>query len=377
MKLLHTADWHVGKTIAGKGRSDEFEAVLTEITTIARENSVDAILIGGDLFDSASPSPEAERIVFRALLDMQDVAPVLVIPGNHDNDRRLHALAPVFEHAEVTVRAGVDRDPITIETGSGLLRVAAIPWVSQRYITKIADMMEKDADDLTSQYSARMRSVVKALTEGFTDDAVNVVIGHMTIVGGELGGGERTAQTIFDYYVDATVFPQDAHYVALGHLHKAQQMPGPCPIWYCGSPLHLDFSDSEEPKSVFLIDAEPGIPASPEPVTITSGRRLRTIRGSIEQLKALPDPGDDYLRVFVQEQQRVGLGEEVRAIFPNAVRVIVESEAETDRKPRVDRSQTSPHDLFDEYLRSKGISDERLLRLFDELLEEAHASDQA
>lgn len=377
MKLLHTADWHVGKTIAGKGRSDEFEAVLTEITTIARENSVDAILIGGDLFDSASPSPEAERIVFRALLDMQDVAPVLVIPGNHDNDRRLHALAPVFEHAEVTVRAGVDRDPITIETGSGLLRVAAIPWVSQRYITKIADMMEKDADDLTSQYSARMRSVVKALTEGFTDDAVNVVIGHMTIVGGGLGGGERTAQTIFDYYVDATVFPQDAHYVALGHLHKAQQMPGPCPIWYCGSPLHLDFSDSEEPKSVFLIDAEPGIPASPEPVTITSGRRLRTIRGSIEQLKALPDPGDDYLRVFVQEQQRVGLGEEVRAIFPNAVRVIVESEAEMDRKPRVDRSQTSPHDLFDEYLRSKGISDERLLRLFDELLEEAHASDQA
>lgn len=377
MKLLHTADWHVGKTIQGLSRAEEYVSVLAEITQIAQDNKVDAILVAGDLFDTASPSPEAERIVFRALLDMRDIAPVVVIPGNHDNDRRLQAFAPVFEHAGVAVRAGVKKEPLLIETASGPLRIAAVPWLSQRYITKAADLMEKDSDDLVGQYSGRMRSVVETLTEDFNEDAVNVVLGHMTIVGGELGGGERTAQTIFDYYVSATIFPQHAHYVALGHLHKAQQMPGPCPVFYSGAPMHLDFSDSEEPKSVYLVDAQPGLPATPTSVTLSAGHRLRTVKGTLDQLEAMPDMGDDYLRVFVQEQGRVGLSDEVRRIFPRAVRIIVESEVPEGRKPHVDRSQTSPHDLFAEYLTARGISDERLMKLFDELLEEAHASDQA
>ena len=377
MKLLHTADWHVGKSLQGRTRTDEYENVLAEITRIADAEKVDAILVAGDLFDSASPSPEAERIVFRALLDLRDVAPVVVIPGNHDNGRRLLAFAPVFEHAGVIVRAGVSRDPILVETGGGPLRIAAVPWLSQRYITKAADVMAKDADDLTGQYGERMRSVVNTLTEGFADDAVNVVLGHMTIVGGEMGGGERTAQTIFDYYVSATIFPANAHYAALGHLHKAQRMPGPCPIWYCGSPLHLDFSDADDSKAALVVEAKAGTPATVTPVDLTSGRRLRTVRGTLDQLATLGDQGDDFLRVFVQEQARVGLGDEVRQLFPNAVKIVVDSEITADDSPRIDRSQASPHELFEEYLGSKGISDERLLKAFDELLEEAHASDQA
>lgn len=377
MKLLHTADWHVGKTIQGRDRTAEYESVLSEMTAVAQREKVDAILVAGDLFDSASPSPEAERIVFRALLDMRDVAPVVVIPGNHDNDRRLQAFAPVFQHARITVRAGVKKEPVMIETSGGPLRVAAVPWLSQRYITKATDVMAKDADELSGQYSARMKSVVETLTADLSDDAVNVILGHLTIVGGELGGGERTAQTIFDYYVDATIFPSDAHYVALGHLHKAQQMPGPCPIWYCGSPMHLDFSDTDDSKSILIVDAAPGAPATVDAVTLGSGRPLRTVRGTLEQLAAIPDTGEDFLRVFVHEQARVGLADEVRTLFPNAVRIIVESEQTTDDSDRPDRSQASPHDLFDEYLGSKGVKDDRLLKLFDELLEEAHASDQA
>ncbi|MGH2753597.1 MAG: exonuclease SbcCD subunit D [Actinomycetota bacterium] len=377
MKLLHTADWHVGKTLQGEPRGDEYKNVLAEITGIAQREQVDAILVAGDLFDSGSPSPMAEQIVFRALLDMRDIAPVVVIPGNHDNDNRLRAFAPVFKHARVAVRAGLKKEPLLIETAGGPLRVAAVPWLSQRYITRVADLMAKDADDLSGQYSARMRSVVKTLTEDFTEDAVNVVLGHMTIVGGELGGGERTAQTIFDYYVDATIFPAQAHYAALGHLHKAQKMAGPCPIWYSGAPMHLDFSDSADSKSVLLVEAEPNVPATVTPLELTSGRRLRTIKGTLEQLAALGDQGEDYLRVVVLEQARIGLGDEIRTMFSNAVKIIVDSETTGDDSPRIDRSQASPHDLFEEYLGHKGISDDRLLRFFDELLEEAHASDPA
>ena len=377
MKFLHTADWHVGKTLQGRSRAEEYEAVLSEITGIADGESVDAILVAGDLFDSASPSPEAERIVFRALLDLRDVAPVVIISGNHDNERRLRAFAPVFERARVHVRGGLDKEPVLVETSSGPLRIAALPWLSQRYIVTASDAMAKDADDLSKQYSERMKWVVASLTESFTPDAVNVVLGHMTIVGGVLGGGERTAQTIFDYHVNAAVFPAAAHYVALGHLHKAQQMPGPCPIWYSGSPMHLDFSDTDDSKSALLVEAQAGVPATVAQVPLESGRRLRTLRGTLAQLETFKDQGDDYLRVFVQEKARVGLGDEVRELFPNAVKIIVDAELDAEPRKGLDRTDASPHDLFLEYLDEKNISDERLVKLFDELLEEAHATDQA
>lgn len=378
MKFLHTADWHVGKTLQGRNRAEEHAAVLAEITQLADSEKVDAILIAGDIFDSASPSPDSERIVYRTLLDLREIAPVVVIPGNHDNERRLGAAAPVFDHARVNVRAFIEREPLLLETSSGVLRIAAVPWLSQRYIVKALDLMSKDASEMTQQYNARMRSIIGSLTESFSDDAVNVVIGHVTIAGGETGGGERTAQTIEDYWVDGTAFPASAHYVALGHLHKAQLMPGPCPIWYSGSPMHLDFSDTSDSKSVVLVEAAPGVPATATPVVISSGRRLRTVQGTMEQLSALDEQGDDYLRVIVREPARVGLGDEVRELFPNAVKVIIESESE-GRSPgkRHDRVHASPRDLFAEYLTHKNISDNRLLKLFDEVLEEAHASHEA
>lgn len=378
MKFLHTADWHVGKTLQGRNRAEEHTEVLAEITAVAQREKVDAILIAGDVFDSASPSPESERIVYRALLDLRAVAPVVVIPGNHDNARRLAAAAPVFAHASVNVRSFIERDPLLIETSSGPLRIAAIPWLSQRYIVKAHDLMYKDAAEMTQRFGARMRSIVTSLTSSFTSDAVNVVIGHVTIAGGETGGGERTAQTIEDYWVDGTAFPASAHYVALGHLHKSQKMPGPCPIWYPGSPMHLDFSDKTDSKSVLLVEAAPGVPATTEAIALSAGRRLRTVEGTLEQLRTLGDQGADYLRVIVNEPARTGLGNEIRELFPNAVKVIINSE-DDGRSPgkRHDRVHASPRDLFSEYLGHKNIVDERLVKLFDELYEEAHASHEA
>ena len=100
MRLLHTSDWHVGKTIRGRSRADEHRAVLAEIVGLAEEHSVDLALVAGDLFETASPSAEAEAIVCRALLDLAGMgAAVAVIAGNHDNGRKLQAVAPVFSAA--------------------------------------------------------------------------------------------------------------------------------------------------------------------------------------------------------------------------------------------------------------------------------------
>ncbi|MFP5298526.1 MAG: exonuclease SbcCD subunit D, partial [Actinomycetota bacterium] len=92
MRFLHTGDWHVGKSLVGLSRAPEQEAVLDEIVEIARKHEVDATLVAGDLFDSTAPSPEAERIVYKALLGLAETGAVVVVPGNHDNDRRLAAV---------------------------------------------------------------------------------------------------------------------------------------------------------------------------------------------------------------------------------------------------------------------------------------------
>lgn len=381
MKILHTADWHVGKTLQGHSRAGEHEAVLAELADVARREAVDLVLVAGDLFDTSAPTPEAERIVYRGLLALSEVAPVVAIPGNHDSDRRLSALAPLFDLARVTIRAGVSTEPAEIQTAAGETAViACVPWLSQRYIVKAAHLMDEDAAESRQRYEERMALVVEKLTAGFRPDAINIVMAHLAIVGAEMGGGERTAQTIFDYWVNSTLFPADAHYVALGHLHKTQSVIGPCPIHYPGSPLQLDFGETDLNRFALIVEATPGTPATTEPVELKSGRRLRTLKGKLADLAPLAGTtGDDYLRILVNEKTRVGLGEEVREMFPNAVKVIVEHEATggDGAKAQLDRSHLTPHELFLLYLDEKDVEDEGLVALFDELYEEAHASQTA
>ncbi|HKZ24872.1 MAG TPA: exonuclease subunit SbcD, partial [Acidimicrobiia bacterium] len=103
MKLLHTADWHVGRTVAGRSRADEHRAVLTEIAWIADDEGVDLVLVAGDLFDSPSPSPEAESVLYRGLLALAEVAPVVIIAGNHDHPHRWQAIEPLMKLGRIQV----------------------------------------------------------------------------------------------------------------------------------------------------------------------------------------------------------------------------------------------------------------------------------
>ncbi|HEX9774795.1 MAG TPA: exonuclease subunit SbcD [Actinomycetota bacterium] len=381
MRFLHTSDWHVGKTLRGRDRSDEHRAVLAEIAGIARDRAVDLVIVAGDLFDSAAPTPEAERIVYRALLDLAEVAPVLVVSGNHDNDRRLAAVAPLLGLGRVTTRAHLAKPEeggvFSFTTAGGeRAQVALLPWISQRFVVKAAALMSLDASELPGEFAERWVRIVRTLTEGFSAGTVNVVAGHAMIQGGALGGGERMAHTIFDYTVSANAFPAQAHYVALGHLHRAQQLGAQPPVWYCGSPLQLDFGETADRKCVLVVEATPSTPATAEQVPLTSGRALRRVAGTLADLHAAAGTtGDDFLQVLVHEQARAGLNEEVRALFgENAVDVRVHAPGarELGIEPRPHDGR-SPHDLFADYLTERSAEDERVLALFDELMDEVHA----
>jgi exonuclease SbcD len=380
MRFLHTADWHVGRMIRGRSRAEEHVAVLAEIASIAREQEVDAVLVVGDLFDTAAPTPEAERIVYRALLDLADTgATVIVLAGNHDSERRLQAVEPVLERGRVITRPVFAKPDeggvveVVSRDGSERAKVACLPFLSQRYVVKAADLMEQAASDSTQQYAQRMRLLLAALAEGFRDDTVNVIAAHCMVDGATVAGSERTAHTIFEYAVPSVAFPSSAHYVALGHLHRQQAVAGPGQIRYCGSPLQLDFGEVADAKGVLIVDAKLGAPADVRPVLLQSGRRLVALEGTLDELRAhAGTTGDAYLKIKVREKSRVGLADEVRELFPDAVDVVVERpEPEDGQRATVSRAGLSPRDLFGAYLTQQGVDDPRLITLFDELLDEA------
>ncbi|MEX0945861.1 MAG: exonuclease subunit SbcD, partial [Acidimicrobiia bacterium] len=242
MKFLHTADWHVGRTIRGRSRDDEHRQVLAEIATIAGSEEVDLILVAGDIFDTASPGPAAEEIVYRALLDLADVAPVVMIAGNHDHPGRLKAVAPLLSLGRVTVGAAISRpsDGGVMDIPDLGVRLALIPFISKRGIIKVEEILHLDAAQRIGEYADRVTAILAALTSDMSADTVNLVLAHVMVAGGETGGGERTAH-LFDYAVPALSFPGLLCYVALGDLLRPQMGGAPTPIWFSGSPLQLDF----------------------------------------------------------------------------------------------------------------------------------------
>ncbi|MDP8927982.1 MAG: exonuclease SbcCD subunit D [Actinomycetota bacterium] len=383
MRVLHTSDWHVGRSIRGRSRAEEHRAVLAEIAQLVLAEEADVVLVAGDLFDTSAPAPESERIVYRALLDLAATgAQVVVIAGNHDNPQRLAAVKPLLGltaiHAGANLARPSDGGVLTLRTRAGeTAQVALLPFLSQRAIVKADDLMRLDPDAHAGRYAERVRQIVDALTAGFEMATVNLVVAHLAVVGDTLGGGERPAHTVFDYVVPPQVFPPTAHYVALGHLHRPQLVPAACPIWYCGSPLQLDFGEAPGDNCVLLVDAEPGTPARIRPIPLRAGRRLKTLRGTLAEVAAQRDDvGDDFLRVVLQEPARAGLADEVRALLPNTVDVTVAAappEGDGDDEWSLASMQRSPHELFGEYLRDNGSDDPAVGALFAELLEEAHA----
>jgi exonuclease SbcD len=392
VKILHTSDWHVGKVLKGQSRIEEQTAVLAELVEIARAEGPDLVLVAGDLFDSVAPTPIATRLVTGALSALRTTgAEVVAIAGNHDNGPALDALRPWAEAAGITLRGTVRSREENVLTGTTATgehwRLVALPFLSQRYAVRATEMFDLSAAEATQTYADHLARMLTALTAEFgPGDTVNLITTHLTVVGATTGGGERDAHTIQTYAVPAAIFPTSAHYVALGHLHRAQHVTGPAPTRYCGSPLAIDFgeaSDDRAPKprrggagesapGITLVEVSARGTAKTRHVPITAAVPLRTLRGTLAELAAA-DPGGAWLRVYVREQPRAGLREQVQDLLPRALEVRIDPEllpaaGATGRTAA--RAGRSPTQLFADYLAARGHADDRVQDLFEELYEE-------
>ena len=359
MRLLHTGDWHVGRSIRGRAREDEFAGALDEVIGIASDEQVDLVVIAGDIYDQRAVTPEADRLVFDALLRLNSAGiPVVAVPGNHDSAARLEALAPLLERIDVSLvcrmRPPEQGGAVTVPArdGTHAARISCLPFVSPRHFSSATQLFE----DLSAGYvefDHGMGDVIAAYARTFDAAAINVVLGHMFISGAQPGGGEREITIGADFAISPARLLATANYVALGHIHKPQAVRGaPGPARYCGSLIQLDFGERDQDKSVVIVDALPGRRAQTRAIPISSGRRLTDVSGTLDELAALaPRLGDAYLRATVKVDRPVpGIADRVREILPNVLDVRLDYErSEAEVRPTL--RGLEPSDQFVAYYR--------------------------
>lgn len=333
MRLFHTADWHVGKTIRDQSRMEEFAAALDEVLRIATDERVDAVLVAGDLYESRAPSPEADQLLVETFLRFHEVGiPIVAIPGNHDSAPRWKALAPLLRFAGVEVVPAVappdQGSAITVPSrdGSEAAVVACVPFVAERYFANAAKLFES-AEAWSLEYAEGMGQLLDAMTKAFRADRVNVLMAHLYVTNAIVGGGELEITLTPDYAISPARLPGTAQYIALGHIHRPQAVSGaPAPARYAGSLLQLDFGERQQVKSVAVVEVSAGRPAKVREIPLRAGRRLLDVAGTFDELRARADElADAYLRVTVNTDGPVpGLSDQVREILPGAMYVKAE-----------------------------------------------------
>jgi exonuclease SbcD len=384
LRFLHTADWHIGKPLRGRSRMDEFAAALDEVYRIAATSQIDAVLLAGDVFDSPAPPPEAEKLVydFFARLIPERIACV-VIAGNHDHPRKLAALASLLEGLRIHIRSEV-RPPgqggvvaVPSRDGTEQARIAVLPFVPERKVVDACSVMGPE-HVWYEAYARRLEQILHFLTKDLTAETVNLLVGHLLVSGARFGTGERQLHLGDIYGVNAEQLPGNVQYVALGHLHRPQELLAPAKTCYSGSLIELDFGEREQDKRVVLIDAKPGRAVRLESAPLSAGRRLRDVSGTLGELRSLaPEVGADFLRVTVKaEAPTPGLADEVRELLANALEVTVDYPRQSTPAEAGGGSHRTlePAQIFARFYQAKNGTEpgEDLKKLFDDVYEEAH-----
>jgi len=298
MKLLHTADWHLGKTLEGRSRLPEQRTFLEELQMIADEENVDAILMAGDVFDTVNPPAAAETLFYEAAVKLtsRGERPLIIISGNHDNPERLSASRPLAHTSGITIIGFPTTDPVNITVRNGQkLSIAALPYPSESRLNEcLTEGQEEDALQLA--YDDRVKKLFSDLSEAGGEDAVHIAMSHIYVAGSRESDSERPIQVGGAYTVSANSLPEQAQYVALGHLHRPQTITkGSALARYSGSPLAYSFSEANQVKSVTMIDVEPDGLAHISEIPLQSGKPLvRWVANEgIEQVYTWLEEGKD------------------------------------------------------------------------------------
>jgi DNA repair protein SbcD/Mre11 len=367
MKFLHTSDWHIGRTVRGESRLPEHEGALQEILSDAIAHKVDAVLMAGDIFDSSAPSPESEALVYNFFRELHGAAiPAFVIAGNHDHPKRWDAVSPLLKTAGINALGRPDHGKALMELesrdGKETAQIIGVPWIGERDSVDFETLQGDTADPLR-EYAARVGQYLEVLTNKFDPSKVNVLMSHVFVDGAKvgIGGGERELHIATNIYgVPVTSLPTRAQYIAMGHVHRPQNIECGTSAWYSGSLLQMDFGERDQNKYVNIVEIHAKQPARVIQEPIKSGRAMVDI-GSPEKgvplndLARFADANDkSWFRVYVDADAVPNLPQLVRGTLSSAV-TVTRTGAQTDVPgPNAEeRQHLGPIELFSLYYASR------------------------
>lgn len=271
MNILHTSDWHLGRTLYGRRRYAEFEAFLTWLGDTLQAQAIDVLLVAGDIFDTQTPSNRAQTLYYRFLCRVaaSPCRHVVVIGGNHDSPTFLNAPKELLKSLNVHVVGSIsdrlDDEVMVLEDAQGApeLIVCAVPYLRDRDIRtaeageSVEDKGRKLIEGVRDHYAAVAQLAEQRRKELHVDVPI-VAMGHLFTAGGKIqeGDGVRELYVGSLAHVAATIFPTSFDYVALGHLHVPQTVAGAEHIRYSGSPLPMGFGEAKQQKSVCLVQLD-------------------------------------------------------------------------------------------------------------------------
>lgn len=380
MRILHTGDWHLGRTLEGRSRFKEQELFMDELVHLTRDQQVDMILMAGDVYDSVNPPAAAEGLFYDTVARLNDNGcQLVVIAGNHDQPERISAVSPLVSQRGITLVGLPTSRSVTVDvprSGEQAI-IAALPYPSE---ARLAELLAEDGDEreLRLAYSAKVGKLMRQLAGEFRADTVNLAMSHIYVLGGVESDSERPIQVGGAYTVDPSALDVGAQYTALGHLHRPQLVKGKGLIRYSGSPLAYSFSEAGQAKSVMLLDIAPGGVPAAEELHLSSGRPLVrwTCRGGLEEAHRWLEEGRDRtafidLEISLTEAMSMSDIQALRKAHEGIVHIRPIYPGRNEELAVASRAQMPVHELFRKfYQRQSGGAEpeEELVELFMSLV---------
>jgi exonuclease SbcD len=285
MRLLHTSDWHLGRSFHRVSMLDAQAAFLDHLVATVREREVDAVLVAGDVYDRAVPPLAAVALFDDALHRLADAGvPTVMISGNHDSARRLGVGAGLIDRAGIHLRtdpAGCGT-PVLLADEHGPVACYGLPYLEPSLVKAELGTEKAAHESVLAAAMERIRADLATREEGTR----SVVLAHAFVMGGEESDSERDITVGGVCAVPAGVF-RGVDYVALGHLHGCQTITER--IRYSGSPLAYSFSETDHRKTMWLVDLDASGAVTAERIECPVPRPLARLRGSIEELLESPE----------------------------------------------------------------------------------------
>lgn len=321
MKFIHTADWHLGRLFHGVHLTDDQRHVLLQFVDLVKTEKPDAILIAGDIYDRAVPPPEAvellDEVLSKLVIDLKVL--VVVIAGNHDSPNRLHFGSRLFAERRLHVTGTLPREcnPVVIHDDGGPIHIYALPYAEPAFVRRCLE------DEEVIDHGSAMRKLTDRLRSARTNGERRILMAHAFVSGGSASESERPLSVGGAGTVDSCCF-KGFHYVALGHLHRPQQV-GQEAVHYCGSLLKYSFDESEQTKGICIVEMDATGTCNMRMVPLSPRRDVRRIHGTMQELLQASTEGSaggDYLEVTLTDEGPVldAIGR-LRKVYPNVMSI--------------------------------------------------------